>query len=443
MLRILHTGDWHLGHQLHGFDRVREHQIFLDWLLVELGEQAVDTLLIAGDVFDTANPPASALATWYQFLAEARRRHPNLNVVVIGGNHDSAARLDAPQPVLGALGVTVIGGLPRREGGLLDAERVVLPLRRRDGEVGAWLCAVPFLRPADLPLTGDVPEGDRLIEGVRAVYAAAVAEARARRSPGQALLAAGHCYMTGTELSMMSERRVLGGNQHALPVEVFDADLAYVALGHLHRAQRVGGREGVRYAGSPLPLSMTEADYPHQVMIVDIEGEQVSALRPRLTPRPVALLRLPVGEAQPLAAVLVALGALPNRVTGEEEALLPFLEVAVRLERPAPGLRQEVEAAVGAKAVRLVKISTTTTGTGAALGDLQRGEVLRDLHPEEVFRRRWSRDHEEEPGVALIEAFHALLERVDGGPPPSPAAPPPASPPPDPSKNPSSGVVPA
>lgn len=425
MLRILHTGDWHLGHQLHGFDRVREHQIFLDWLLEQLGDLGIDALIIAGDIFETANPPAAAWYTWYHFLAEARRRHPTVDIVVIGGNHDSAPRLDAPQPVLQALGVSVLGGLPRNTDGFPDTSRLLLPLHTEGGRVGAWLCAVPFLRPADLPPAVEDREGDRLIEGVRAVYAAVVAAGRARRSPGQALLAAGHCYMTGSLLSEMSERRVLGGNQHALPADIFDEDLAYVALGHLHRAQRVGGRDGLRYAGSPLPLSMSEADYPHQVLIVDLDGERLSQIQTLHTPRPVALLRVPGPEAQPLELVLPLLHALPNRLGDEDEALLPFLEVAIRLPRPMPGLRREVEAAVEGKAVRLVKIGTSTTGTGAALGDNERGEILRDLHPEEVFLRRWSRDHEEEPGVALLEAFHALLERVEGGttPSPSPAAP--------------------
>src|SRR5690606_38813120 len=105
----------------------------------------------------------------------------------------------------------------------------------------------------------------------------------------------GHCYMTGTRLSELSERRILGGNQHALPVDLFPDDVAYVALGHLHLAQRVGA-DHVRYAGSPIPLSFGERHYPHQVLLVDLRGERVAGIEPLRVPRSVDLLRVPEGD---------------------------------------------------------------------------------------------------------------------------------------------------
>ena len=153
-MRLLHTSDWHLGHTLYDTSREAEHTAFLDWLLDTLEAQKVDALLVAGDIFDTANPSAEAQASWYQFVARARRRCPRLDIVVIGGNHDSAARLDAPDPLFAALDVRVVGGLPRAQG-VVDLERLLVPLRDAQGEVGAWVAAVPYLRPADLPL---IPE---------------------------------------------------------------------------------------------------------------------------------------------------------------------------------------------------------------------------------------------------------------------------------------------
>ncbi|MFP2913001.1 exonuclease subunit SbcD, partial [Pyxidicoccus sp. 3LFB2] len=149
-MRLLHTSDWHLGHTLYDVSREAEHAAFLDWLLETLEAQAVDALLVAGDIFDTANPSADAQAAWYHFVARARRRMPRLDVVVIGGNHDSAARLDAPDPLFAALGVRVVGGLPRTRGEL-ELERLLVPLHDAKGRVGAWVAAVPYLRPADLP----------------------------------------------------------------------------------------------------------------------------------------------------------------------------------------------------------------------------------------------------------------------------------------------------
>lgn len=404
-MRLLHTSDWHLGHTLHDLPRDWEHQKFLDWLVDTVAAEQVDALLIAGDIFDGANPPAAAQGQWYGVLAALRRRVPDLDIVVIGGNHDSAARLDAPRPLLGGLGIHVVGGLPDTA-----VDRLIAPLHDASGRVSAWAVAVPFLRPADLPRDATGPTGDPLIEGVRAVYAAALEAARARRQPGQALVALGHCYMTGTSLEHLSERRVLGGNQHALPADIFPADVAYAALGHLHKAQRVGGHEHIRYSGSPIPLAMGEARYRHQVCLVDLDGDEVREVRSLPVPRPVPLIRVPTRGAAPiddLEPLLAALDPLP----GEHEGPRPYLEVCVSLPRAEPRLRQRIEAALEGRLARLVKLTIEHTGDGRALGDIA-APALRELDPDEVFLRRWHRDHEGDPPAEVLEAFFELLDQV-------------------------------
>jgi exonuclease SbcD len=451
-MRLLHTSDWHLGHTLHDVPRDHEHERFLGWLLDTLVAEAVDALVITGDVFDTANPPAQAQARWYELLAEARRRLPDLNVVVIGGNHDSAARLDAPTPLLQAMNIHVIGAVRHvmgEDGRRLDVDRLIVPLTDARGRVAAHVAAVPFLRTSDLPRTrrtageardvgpdasrdagADGPQGagtdtppdalpdtrvapaDPLIEGVRQVYAEVIAAARARCEPGQALLATGHCYMVGTDVSRLSERRILGGNQHALPVDIFPADLAYVALGHLHKAQRVGGRENVRYAGSPLPLAMDEARYRHQVYIVELDGPALAGVRSVPVPRTVDVLRVPRRGAGAPDEVLAALARLPDRDDGANPDIRPFLEVCVALARPDARLRLDVEEALQDKWPRLVKLGIEYTGHGEALAEGLPEQALRDLDPLDVFLRRYGRDHEDEAPAALVAAFDELLGEV-------------------------------
>jgi exonuclease SbcD len=409
-MRLLHTSDWHLGHQLHEFPRDYEHSAFLDWLLSSLDAEAIDALVVAGDVFDTANPPASAQTAFFDFLARARRARPDLDVVIVGGNHDSASRLDAPAALLRAMGVHVVGGLARREDGALDLDRLVVPLRDASGHVAAFVAAVPFLRPADLPPS---EAEDRLIEGVRRVYAEVLDAARSRRRPGQAIVATGHCYMAGGALSELSERKVLGGNQHALPAAIFPEDVAYVALGHLHLAQCVGGRETVRYSGSPIPLSLTEAGYPHQVRIVEIEGEAATS-RAVPIPRAVDVLRIPDAGHAPLADVLLRLRSLPAAGPTPRERL-PWLEVHVSLPRPEPALRRQIEEAVDRRAARLVRIAVHATGDGAALADVHAGADLRELRPEDVFLRRWHQEYAEPPSAEILAAFAELAERAAHG----------------------------
>ena len=407
-MRILHTADWHLGHTLHEHSRVLEHRRFLAWLLDTLDAHEVDALLFAGDLFDTANPPAVAQEMCYAFLAEARRRRPDLDIVLVGGNHDSAARLDAPRPLLAAQGVHMVGGLPRRADGALDMDRLLVPLHDRDGAARAWVAAVPFLRNADLPACPDAD--DPLIEGVRRIYAEVFEAARARRGAEQALLATGHCYMTKSQISEMSERRILGGNQHALPVDIFPDDIAYVALGHLHLPQRVGA-DRIRYSGSPIPLSLSERDYKHQVLLVEFEKAELVSVTPLPIPRAVDLLRIPERGELSLAEAIPLLQALPEADDSPRDEW-PYLEVRIRLPAPEPTLRADVEQALEGRRARLVRLQPTYTGTGEALGDGAEARGLADFQIEDVFLKCWQAKYEDEPGEEQLEAFRGLVEQV-------------------------------
>ena len=409
-LRILHTSDWHLGHTLHDVPRTHEHGQFLAWLGDTLERERIDSLIVAGDVFETANPSAAAQSVWYEFLAATRARLPQLDIIVIAGNHDSAARLDAPQPLLRGLRIHVLGGVPRTDDGNIAVDQMVIGLRDASGVVAAQLVAVPFLRPADLPRDAEGPTGDPLIEGVRAVYDEVIDHARAVRAPGQALVATGHCYMIGTSLSWTSERRILGGNQHALPMNIFPDDIAYVALGHLHKPQRVGKREHIRYCGSPIALAMSEARFRHQVLVVELDGEQLADVRAVEVPRVVDMIRVPASGAATLDDVLPALAALPPFDASAPADTRPHLEVVVALAKPEPKLRELIEMELEHKSPRLLKLSVEYTGDGASLAESIPAVNLRDLDPLDVFLRRYRRDHEGDPAPRLLEAFCELLE---------------------------------
>jgi len=406
-MRFVHTSDWHLGHSLHDLPRRAEHLAFLRWLRGVLQAEEADALLVAGDVFETSNPSAEAQGDWYEFLAATRRQLPRLGIVVIGGNHDSAARLDAPDPVLRALEVHVVGGLPRRDDGTLDAERATVALHDRDGRVVAHVVALPFLRAADLPAV-DAPDADPLVEGVRRRYADAVGHVAARRGPGEAIVAMGHLYMVDGRVSELSERKILGGNQHALPAGLFPPEVAYVALGHLHLAQKVGGDERIRYSGSPLPLSFDESGYTHQVLVVDLDGERIEAVRTVPVPRSVPLLRIPAEGPAPIEDVEAALAAL--QVDPLPRELQPLLEVRVLLQQPEPGLRARVDAAIADKPVRLARIATSYAGSGAALADASGAKALRELRPEDVFHLRWRGKFDADPPPEVLAAFGELLD---------------------------------
>jgi exonuclease SbcD len=414
-VRPLHTSDWHLGQTFHNFDRGYEHQRFLDGLLDTLEAEGIDALLIAGDVFDNPNPSAAAQKQFYRFLTAAKRRVPELDIVIIAGNHDSAGRLEAPAPLFEAFDATVVGGITRDVQGNIDCDRLVVPLRNRSGDIAAWCLAVPFLRPGDVPRVDT--EGDPYLEGIALLYRQALDSALCRRESGQAIIALGHCHMSGGLTSEDSERRIVIGGVEALPVEMFDPAIAYVALGHLHRAQKVGGQERIRYCGSPLPMSFTEIHYPHQVVRITLDGGTLRDITPRPVPRPVALLRVPEQPA-PLDEALAALAALDPPDAPLEAR--PYLQARVRLDGPEPGLRARIEATLGDKPVRLAKIETTYGGNAA--DDATRGpqslDDLARLQPQDIFTRLYRRKYGEEPPAALRAAFAELLLTADEEPAP-------------------------
>lgn len=410
MLRLFHSADWHLGHHLHGISRQREHQQFLDWLLDELDTKQADALIVAGDIFDSANPSSAAQAQLYNFLVSAKSRLPNLDIVLVGGNHDSASRLDAPASILNALGVTVVGGLSRDAQGAIDWERLLVPLTNTDGEIKAWCGAMPFLRNADLPTE---PDSDPLIAGMKSLYAELFAQLQQKAGNAESLILTGHCYMVNGALSELSERKILGGNQHALPVELFPDDIAYVALGHLHLAQKVGANEHIRYSGSPIPLSFDEVAYTHQIMQIDLKAGQPLVTAPVKIPRSVELLRIPNGKD--FAVLAEVIGQL-EQLTLDELPLeqRPLLELRIRLEKPEPGLRQQIEQAIAALPVRLLKISTAYNGSENSLADLNIEERLEELQPLDVFQRCYQNKYDKDAPDAMTALFNELFESLQG-----------------------------
>lgn len=431
-MRLLHTSDWHLGQTLHNFERSHEHQCFLDWLLDTLVAQQADVLLVAGDIFDNANPSAASQKQLYRFLQQARQRLPLLNLVIIAGNHDSPGRLEAPGPLLEGQGTHVIGHVWRDAAGAIDLERLVLPLTGKSGAVEAWCLAIPFLRPGDVPRAGTAapaagadadagpapataptPDGDPApdpyMAGIALLYRQALALALSKRQPGQAILAMGHCHMVGGEISNDSERRIVIGGSEMLSAAMFDPVIAYAALGHLHLAQQVGQQRHIRYSGSPIPLSFAEVGYQHQVLRIDLDGDSVSDITALPVPRAVQLLRVPRQPA-PLEQVLTALGALDMRLdAATDNERLPFLEVRVLLDAPEPGLRARIEAALEGKAVRLAKIETSSAARSLASDAVLTLDQLDKLQPDEIFRKLYLQKYNSEAPAEQLSAFGELM----------------------------------
>jgi DNA repair protein SbcD/Mre11 len=402
-MRVIHTSDWHLGQELHGFDRGAEHDAFLDWLAGQLIELDADALIVTGDVYDTVNPSIAAQQRLYQFVKRALTGSPHLQIVLIGGNHDSAARLELPRHLLDADRVHLIGGMPRGTSQPI-APRILMTLRDKSRTPCALCAAVPYVRPGDLPMVGD---GDSPLKTLyRQVLDAA--QGICRDLP---LIVTGHLHMRGGAVSALSERRIIIGGEEAISSDIFPSSVAYVALGHLHKPQLISGQTVIRYAGSPFPMSVAETDYHHSVVVIDLDGTAGVATDLVRTPRPVAFHRVPTVGAAPLDVVEDALRGLDLDDPGEHRR--PFLEIAVLLDGPEPELRRRIDVALAGKPVRLTRIVRQTAGQGGTLADAVEGRIELDaLAPAHVFARRYVETYGVKPPDDLTRAFNEVLTSV-------------------------------
>jgi len=408
MIRILHTADWHLGQTFFGYDRTQEHEHFLDWLGRVLTKNKIDVLIVAGDVFDVSNPSAASQRMFYRFIHRVTTENPRLQLVVVAGNHDSAARLESPLPLLQEMR-TEIKGIVRKQNGKIDYEHLLVELKNAAGEVEALCLAVPFLRQGDYPVVET--EGNPYAEGVKELYARLLKYALKKRTDGQALVAVGHLLATGSEIAEKdhSERIIIGGLESVSP-ESFPEQIVYTALGHIHKAQRVSGRENIRYAGSPLPMSFAEKHYHHGVVKVTLdEGWAVEIEKLEYTPL-VRLLSIPATEAAAPDEVLDELRGLEL----PEDEPMPYLEVKVKLSEPEPMLRQQVEEILEGKPVRLARI--VSFYRQAAEGSVEEETLtagLQEMNPLQIVKATFENSYQTEMPEELVNLFQEACRTIN------------------------------
>ncbi|MGV9627608.1 exonuclease SbcCD subunit D [Streptomyces sp. NPDC003487] len=274
-MRLLHTSDWHLGRAFHRVNMLGAQAEFVGHLVTTVREHGVDAVVVSGDVYDRAVPPLAAV----ELFDDALHRLADLGVptVMISGNHDSARRLGVGAGLIDRAGIHL----------RTDPAGCATPVVLRDAYGDVAFYGLPYLEPALVRDTFGVDKA-----GHEAVLAAAMDRVRAdlaTRAPGTRSVVLAHAFVTGGQGSD-SERDITVGGVAAVPAAVFDG-VDYVALGHLHGCQTI--TERVRYSGSPLAYSFSEADHRKSMWLVDL-GEDGALSAERLdcpVPRPLARLR--------------------------------------------------------------------------------------------------------------------------------------------------------
>ncbi|ENW93460.1 exonuclease SbcCD subunit D [Acinetobacter sp. NIPH 298] len=384
-VRFFHTSDWHLGQFFYNHSRHYEHEQFLTWLLEQIKVKQPHALLIAGDIFDVINPSSQAQKQLYQFLADAHDIAPHMQTLMIAGNHDSGYRIEQVEPLLEKYNAKTVGVIRWNDDRTLDLERLILPIYDEQKQIVAWCIALPFLRSAEI--TGFNEHTTESQSAIAYLHQQLIAEAKHRKTDDQALILMSHAHMQGGETSD-SERPIIIGNEEALSTTLFDDVIDYVALGHLHKPQKVQ-HSHIRYSGSPIPLSFSEINYKHQVVEVTIDPEKDQnkfEFEAIAIPRSIQLHKIK-GE---LNEVMQRLKNLPNDII-ENLNHREYVDIEYHTATPPqPNLRQQFEDALPKDRYRLVRISRQYL-SNENNAEMKQSISLEPPTPEKLFQQIWQK----------------------------------------------------
>jgi len=425
-MKILHTSDWHLGRSLYGRKRYEEFSAFLDWLVETIENEGIDVLLVAGDVFDTSTPGNRAQELYYRFLCRVSNsccRH----VVVIAGNHDSPSFLNAPKELLRALNVHVIGavtdaledevlviddfGSEKSDSGQTSGQMEIF-----ESEIitpkSAIICAVPYLHDRDVRTVepGETidDKNRKLVEGIKEHYARVVEIAEQKRhellrqsairsqkskiknhhSPIP-IIAMGHLFTAGGKtVEGDGVRELYVGSLAHVGKEIFPSSIDYLALGHLHVPQAVGGAEHSRYSGSPLPMGFGEANQQKSVVIVEFGFEKAVSTQKSAIKNPKSKISLlPVPCFQRLVSIKGSLEDIQSRLEElKKEESSAWLEIEYTGSEIIGNLRESIEETLSDSSMEVRRIKNRMV-MDRVMSSIEEDEALDDLDAQEVFTR--------------------------------------------------------
>ncbi len=399
-MKILHTADWHIGKKLHKHELFEDFDLFINWLCILIEEQEIELLLISGDVFDLANPSSEARKQYYKALLKLRNL--DCSIILTGGNHDSPAMLDAPGEILRELDMHVIGCL--RD----DLEECMIPVKGKSGEIELIVAALPYLRDADLRSASDGNTYEDRLEairmGIQNTFLGA-AEICKTKYPNIPALAMGHLYAAGVETSE-SERDIQIGNQAAFQASQFGDFFNYIALGHIHKPQKVNGMVPTYYSGSPIPLSFSERKDEKRILILDTNKSWIPESFPIPSFRKLLKLSGSLQELHTKLSELINTSILDN-----------LLELEMIEEQYDATKLYELDKLIqnfNNPGFEIVKSRANFKNKVSGASELYAGTPqLEDLKPREVFLELLA-NHEYETDVNndILSAFDELMEEL-------------------------------
>lgn len=415
-MRIIHTSDWHLGQYFFTKSRAAEHAEFLRWLTEKVTEHQVDAIIVAGDVFDTTSPPSYARELYNQFIVGLQPT--GCQLVVLGGNHDSVAMLNESRELLTYLNTRVIASVAQQP------EQQLIVLNNAQGEPGALVCAIPFIRARDVLSSQAGQSGSEkqqaLLEAISQHYQQIYQLAKDKQqqyTKHLPIIVTGHLTTVGASTSD-SVRDIYIGTLDAFPAQAFPpAD--YIALGHIHRPQKVAKSEFIRYSGSPIPLSFDESGQEKSVVLVEFAAQAEPQITLLTVPQfqPMRLIKGDIDE------IKLALESFRH----QQQQKIIWLDIEVDSRLYLNDIQRQIQQIADQLPVEVILLRRSKALTQQAI-QRQEKETLSELTVSEVFERRLVLDDDENQSTQqqhqrVRQLFHSLIEEmadqteqpVDGG----------------------------
>ncbi|EPJ9999061.1 exonuclease subunit SbcD [Proteus mirabilis] len=403
-MRIIHTSDWHLGQYFFTKTRAQEHQQFLDWLLAQIREQQVDAVIVAGDIFDTGSPPSYARELYNRFVVAIRDTQCQL--IILGGNHDSVATLNESKSLLACLNTTVIANVHT------EPPQAPIILYQKNHTPGALLCAIPYLRPRDMINSKSGQSGadkqgalkEAIADYYQRQYQAAL-DLRKQLNVNIPIIATGHLTTIGASVSD-SVREIYIGTLEAFNATLFPP-FDYIALGHIHRPQRVNKSGHIRYSGSPIPLSFDESAQQKSVCLIDFEQDKLAEMT--LLPIPeFQLLRTLSGSLQEIATQLEKLATQYN-----EMDTTIWLDIEVSTQDYLSDIQNRIQELTQSPLFEVIVLRRARKQHQALMQNEK--ETLTELTVYDVFERRLAQHQfeTEEDKTRLTTLFKQAVEMAE------------------------------
>ncbi|MFS3625219.1 exonuclease subunit SbcD [Proteus mirabilis] len=403
-MRIIHTSDWHLGQYFFTKTRAQEHQQFLDWLLAQIREQQVDAVIVAGDIFDTGSPPSYARELYNRFVVAIRDTQCQL--IILGGNHDSVATLNESKSLLACLNTTVIANVHT------ETPQAPIILYQKNHTPGALLCAIPYLRPRDMINSKSGQSGadkqgalkEAIADYYQRQYQAAL-DLRKQLNINIPIIATGHLTTIGASVSD-SVREIYIGTLEAFNATLFPP-FDYIALGHIHRPQRVNKSGHIRYSGSPIPLSFDESAQQKSVCLIDFEQDKLAEMT--LLPIPeFQLLRTLSGSLQEIATQLEKLATQYN-----EMDTTIWLDIEVSTQDYLSDIQNRIQELTQSPLFEVIVLRRARKQRQALMQNEK--ETLTELTVYDVFERRLAQHQfeTEEDKTRLTTLFKQAVEMAE------------------------------